>query len=194
MKRWLLAGVIAAFAVTNALAQDIPKPSPQEKPAGGAASMVPLNVQLVLSRYQGEKKISSMPYMLGVLTNAQKTSLRVGTQVPVVTTVFGPKTEGTPAQSYTYRDVGTNIDCSAQSLGSGQFSLNITVEDSSIQLDRSQGAGDQKQALRDVPAFRSFRVAFATVLRDGQTMQFASATDPVSGEVLRVDVTLTLAK
>ena len=198
MKRWLLAAVIAAFAVTNALAQDIPKPTPQEKPAGGAASMVPLNVQLVLSRYQGEKKISSMPYMLGVLTNAQKTSLRVGTQVPVVTTVFGPKIEGTPAmipqQSYTYRDVGTNIDCSAQSLGSGQFSLNITVEDSSIQLDRSQGAGDQKQALRDVPAFRSFRVAFATVLRDGQTMQFASATDPVSGEVLRVDVTLALAK
>jgi hypothetical protein len=194
MKRWVLAAVIAAFAVTNALAQDIPKPSPPEKPAGGAASMVPLNVQLVLSRYQGEKKISSMPYMLGVLTNAQKTSLRVGTQVPVVTTVFGPKSEGTPAQSYTYRDVGTNIDCSAQSLGSGQFSLNITVEDSSIQLDRSQGAGDQKQALRDVPAFRSFRVAFATVLRDGQTMQFASATDPVSGEVLRVDVTLALAK
>ena len=199
MKRWLLTGVLAAFAVTSAVAQEAakPLPAPQEKPAAAPGLQVPLNVQLVLSRYQGDKKIASTPYMLGVLSNSQRTSLRVGTQVPVVTTVFGTKTEGgaasVPQQSYTYRDVGTNIDCGAQAQGSGQFALNVTVEDSSIQLDRSQGA-DQKLALRDVPAFRSFRVTFSTVLRDGQSMQYASATDPVSGEVLRVDVTLTLAK
>ncbi len=32
------------------------------------------------------------------------------------------------------------------------------------------------------------------VLRDGQSMQYASATDPISGEVMRIDVTLSLAK
>jgi hypothetical protein len=32
------------------------------------------------------------------------------------------------------------------------------------------------------------------VLRDGQTMQYASATDPISGEVMRIDVMLTMAK
>jgi hypothetical protein len=32
------------------------------------------------------------------------------------------------------------------------------------------------------------------ILRDGQTMQYASATDPVSGEVMKIDVTLSLAK
>ena len=35
---------------------------------------------------------------------------------------------------------------------------------------------------------------FGMVLRDGQTMQYASATDPISGEVVRVDVNLTMAK
>lgn len=198
MKRWLLAGVLAAFAATNTLAQEAAKlPPPQEKPSGAAVNQVPLNVQIVLSRYQGDKKIASTPYMLGVLSNGQRTSLRVGTQVPVITTVFGAKTEGgaapVPPLSYTYRDVGTNIDCGAQSAGSGQFVLNVTVEDSSIQLDKGTPA-DQKPGLRDVPAFRSFRVAFSTILRDGQTMQYASATDPVSGEVLHVDITLRGAK
>ena len=52
----------------------------------------------------------------------------------------------------------------------------------------------RKQFLRDVPVFRSFRSSFAMVLRDGQSMQYASATDPISGEVMRIDVTLSLAK
>jgi type II secretory pathway component GspD/PulD (secretin) len=157
-----------------------------------------LKVQFVLSRYQGEKKVGSTPYMLGVLSGGQKTSLRVGTQVPVVMTVFGSKSEGglatIPQQSYSYRDVGTNIDCQAQSVGNGLFSLTVTVEDSSIHADRSSNTAEQKQVLRDIPSFRSFRASFAIMLREGQTMQYASATDPISGEVMRIDVTLTLAK
>ena len=47
---------------------------------------------------------------------------------------------------------------------------------------------------RDVPAFRSFRASFAMVLHDGQSMQYASATDPISGEMMQIDVMLTLAK
>jgi hypothetical protein len=146
----------------------------------------------------GEKKTSSVPYMLGVLTNSQKTSLRMGVQVPVVATVFGAKSEGgaasIPQSSYTYRDVGTNIDCQAQDVGSGMFNLVITVEDSTVQLDRSPDSSDEKKIRGDIPSFRSFRASFAILLRDGQTMQYASATDPLSGEVMRIDVALSLAK
>ena len=100
-----------------------------------------------------------------------------------------------PQSSYTYRDVGTNIDCNAQDVGNGLFNLTITVEDSTIQLDReSSQQKDEKKMLGDIPAFRSFRASFGMVLRDGQTMQYASATDPISGEVVRVDVNLTMAK
>ncbi len=196
MKRQLVTMALAASALAPMAAQDQVEAPSQPAPKmmmPNSNNQVPLKVQFTLSRFKGEQKISSTPYMLGVLSNGQKTSLRVGTQVPVVMTTFGAKSvENTPVQSYSYRDVGTNIDCAAQSAGSGLFSLTVTVEDSSVHLDPS--AKDQKQFLRDVPVFRSFRSSFAMVLRDGQSMQYASATDPISGEVMRIDVTLSLAK
>jgi hypothetical protein len=195
-KTFVVALAVAAGAVMPVVAQDKPAAAPPAASSGGR--QVPLKVQLTLTRLLGEKKVSSVPYMLGVLTNAQKTSLRLGVSVPVTQTVFGPKSEGgqanIPQISYTYRDVGTNIDCQAQDVGNGSFNLIITVEDSAILLDPPAESAEQKKTVRDIPAFRSFRATFAMVLRDGQTMQYASATDPVSGELMKVDVTLNLAK
>ena len=205
-KELVLALTLAGGALVPVVAQDkppaqVPVPMPAGQPApSGAARQIPLKVTLTLSRYMGEKKVSSTPYVLGVLSNAPKTSLRMGVQVPVIQTVFGAKDAGglatIPQSSYTYRDVGTNIDCNAQDLGNGLFNLTITVEDSTIQLDRPESPQekDAKKTLGDIPAFRSFRASFGMVLRDGQTMQYASATDPISGEVVRVDVNLTMAK
>jgi hypothetical protein len=41
---------------------------------------------------------------------------------------------------------------------------------------------------------RTFNTEATLYLRDGQTAQYAMATDPVTGEVLKVDVTLTVIK
>lgn len=193
MRRQLLA-TIALLAVTwmAASAQEKPKPAPapdQPSPAG-ISGRIPLKVQFVLSRYQGDKRVSSMPYILGVLSNGQKTSLRMGTQVPMSTTM---SKEFNQVPSYQYKDLGTNIDCQANDTGSGQYSLVVTISDSSLLLD-SSAEKQQQRIVRDVPAFRSFSTSFAMLLRDGQTMQYASATDPISGEVLKIDVTLSLAK
>jgi hypothetical protein len=196
-KPLVLTLAIASAALISVAAQEKPTPGvPTTLPTPGAQNytrnQVPLKVQLTLSRYAGEKRISNVPYMFGVLTNANKTSLRMGVQVPVVMTVLGPKGENAP-QSYNYRDVGTNIDCQAMDMGNGQYNLAITVEDSSIQSDQAASPEDRKIA-RDVPAFRSFRASFSMALRDGQSMQYAAATDPVSGEQMRIDVSLSLAK
>jgi Flp pilus assembly secretin CpaC len=197
-KEFAVALAIAAGVLMPLAAQDKPQPTAAQPAASSGARQIPLKVQLTLTRFMGEKKTSSVPYMLGVLTNAQKTSLRMGVQVPVAQTVFGTKSEGgaasIPQNSYSYRDVGTNIDCQAQDLGNGLYSLVIAVDDSTIHLDRSAESAEEKKMLRDIPAFRSFRASFAIVLRDGQSMQYASATDPISGEVMRVDVALSLAK
>jgi hypothetical protein len=156
IKGCVLALAIIGTTLTTAAAQDKPLPAPPsaQPAASSGARQVPLRVQLVLSRFQGEKKISSVPYMLGVLTNSQKTSLRMGIQVPVIMTVFGAKDAGgfanIPQSSYSYRDVGTNIDCAAQDAGNGLFNLAITVADSSIYLDRAPAAPDQKPMLADV--------------------------------------------
>ena len=105
------------LATVPVAAQDS-QPAAQNKPP--AVSPVSLKVSLVFSRYQGEKKISSVPHTLWV-TTGDRTSLRLGTQIPVPTTVLK---EGTGAvQSYNYRDVGTNIDCSATPLPDGAYQI-----------------------------------------------------------------------
>ena len=196
-KQLVLALALAAGTVMTVVAQDTkqaPPPAAQPTPST-VARQVPLKLQLTLSRFVGEKKISSIPYMLGVLTNAQKTSLRMGVQVPVTIKMIDSSTSaGTVQNSYTYRDVGTNIDCEAQDVGGGVFKLVLTIEDSAIHLDRAPDSPQERQMARDVPAFRSFRSSFAMVLHDGQSMQYASATDPISGEIMKIDVLLTLAK
>ena len=88
-KEFAVALAIAASVLMPVAAQDKPQPAPAAPVASSGARQIPLKVQLTLTRFMGEKKVSSVPYMLGVLTNAQKTSLRMGVQVPVTQTVFG---------------------------------------------------------------------------------------------------------
>jgi len=170
----------------------------QDKPAAPAkeakAPVVPLKVQVVISRYQGEKKISSMPYAL-TLNAGNRSTLRMGTQVPVMMVSPAPAqvVDGKtipqlgPIQ---YKDVGTNIDCSSTALDDGRFLLSITVDDSSVYPDEQSALTGSKGN----PWFRSFRASNSMVLKNGETGQFTTATDKVSGEIVKVDVTLTVMK
>ena len=160
-----------------------------------SSRLVPLKVQLVVSRYAAEKKVSSLPYTLWVTANGkQTTSVRMGVQTPIVQTVFGAAAAGgmatTPAPSYTYKDIGTNIDCNATSQADGSFVLEIKLNDSSVSFDTK----DASQTLKGIPAFRNFTSNFSILVKDGQTAQYASATDPVSGETVKIDVTVNVLK
>jgi type II/III secretion system protein len=159
---------------------------------------VQLRVQVVLSKYQGDKKISSMPYTLSVNSERgnSRASLRMGAQVPIVigTTNVPPPADGkaaTPLQSIQYKDVGTNIDCQAYPVDSdGRYKLDISFEDSSVYTLEGQNA----MRPGDHPSFRSFRSSNTLLLKDGQTVQFTTATDKLNGEVVKADVTLTVVK
>lgn len=177
----VMATVVGAQEPAAAPAQPAVKP-PAVKEA--AKEQVPLKIQLVLSRYQGEKKLSSVPYALWVTANdnaIRYTSLRMGVQVPITT-----------GASVTYRDVGTNIDCSVVSGLEGRFKVTLTVSDSSVySADRER---PESVASGGSPTLRSFTSSFSILLRDGQTAQYTSATDQVSGEVLKIDATLNVLK
>lgn len=146
----------------------------------------------MISRYDREKKISRLPYLIS--TNAGvPASLRMGTRVPVTETSYTPLSAGeaaiNPLTSYQYRDVGTNIDCTTAALADGRFRVALTVEDSSVYPE------DQKaSSSNDRPSFRSFRVANSLVLKDGQTSELTTAVDKVNGIVTKVDVTLNVVK
>jgi hypothetical protein len=164
----------------------------QTPPGPQSSSDTSLQVQVVVSRYQGDKRISSLPYTLSVNPDNRKTSLRMGADVPIVSMTTVPAARGEkpapPISSYSYRSIGTNIDCTANTAIGNQYRLSLEVEDSSVYPE------DQSRAPKGVPMFRSFKLSNTLVLKDGQSTQLTSAADKVSGEVLKVDVTLTVVK
>jgi len=168
----------------------------QEKAASGAERKEPiaLTVQVVFSEFEGERKISSLPYSMPL--NAYEArqfadweQLRMGIKVPLTTR------EGATQ----YMDVGTNIDALAWTKGDGAFDLQVRVERTSVY---SADAGNKpvewtsqgSLAISPQPVVRSYRSTMTLRLRDGQTMQRSLATDPLSGRVLKVDVTLNVVK
>lgn len=168
--------VVPASSLT---AQDKPGARQEYTPLPVAS----LKVQLVLGRYQGEKRISSMPYTLQLTANERETTnLRMTTDVPVPN----------PGGGFNYRSVGTNIDCRALTASDGLYRIHVTLNDTSIRV--SERKDEVAASVIPPPSIRSFTANFTILLRDGQTAQYTSATDPASGEVLKVDATLTLMK
>jgi hypothetical protein len=164
----------------------------QEKPV---QKPTPLKVQVVISRFQGEKKIASAPYTLAVTSSPGRelARLRIGTEVPVPGAPAGPSADGKtpPTPAIVYRPVGTNIDCTVRTVDEANYEIQLTIEQSSVLDDDQQ---QKLQVPRIAPAFRSFRFTNSAILRDGQTTQFTNAADAVTGEVVRVDVTLNVVK
>jgi hypothetical protein len=191
-------GAIALMLMTTAAsaqdgAQDKPAPA-SPKPAVSPAPprpQIPLRLQLVLSRYQGEKKLSSVPYVMWVTSNeGRNTMLRMGVKIPVYS-------GGGGMGSYNYQEVGTNIDCSVTTAPDSMYKVSGTIADSSVYFSdpkRPNAAVPAPVSDTAPPALRSFTSTFSILLRDGQTGQYTSAVDQASGEVLKIDATLNVLK
>jgi hypothetical protein len=173
--------VLAALAVGTIAAQDRPAPPPPKV-------LTPLKITVVISRYQGEKKTGSLPFTLWVNANDRRgTSLRMGGSVAVPATAMGG---GQAVASYSYREIGTKIDSTAESLDESRFSVGLAIEDSQVFSDATKPA----TGAAGMPAFQSFSSSMAVILKDGQSAQYTTATDKVSGEVIKVDVTLNVIR
>lgn len=202
--RWPIAALLVVACTLSGAAQD-PAETQTEKPATAAPSekppaakpqetIVPLKVTVVLSRHRADKKISSLPYVLGVAANGPRTTLRMGSDIPVAQTAFGGSPGVMPQTSFSYRKVGTNIDCDAFTATTGLFHLQVTVSDTSVHLEPSEKAATGAATAPDVPVIRTFNSSFTILLRDGQTTEYTSATDPVTGEVMKIEISLNVLK
>jgi hypothetical protein len=158
--------------------------TPAEEPS------VQLKVTVVISRYDGTRQKSSLPYTLFVVSGAPSPAqLRTGAQVPVPNSVVG---KDGAFVSYSYQSVGTNIDCRVATRPDGRLQLSITVTDNSLSEAPSLGApADLPKAL---PVMKSFTNSSLLVLRDGETLQYTTAADRLNGETTRVDVTVNVVK
>ena len=192
--------------MTMLLTLAAPGRAQEQRPAAAASSVASstLRIQLVLSRFQGEKKVSSLPYTMMVHAddrrqNSGRATLRLGTQVPITTmTRQGNDANAPLVPSVQYRDVGTSIDCIVTAIEDGRYKVEVTLEDSSIDTGTGTGTGTATATGANTtaphPAFRSFRTNDTVTLRDGQSAQSFTATDKVNGEVWKVDVTLSVVK
>ncbi len=189
--------VIAAGLCAGGAAAQEQSPAVQK---GGP--LVPLKVLLVIARYEGEKKVSSLPYTLTVNANdgigpanAESFStvarLRTGASVPIPS-MAPAKESATQGPSVQYRSIGTNIDCKARSTDDGRFRVDISIEDTSVYSEGQTAQG--APSVRDMPSFRTFQTTNAVILRDGQSTEFTAAADRITGDVTRVTVTLTVVK
>ena len=161
-----LALVFAFALASTAMVRTQEKEKPAAPPAK-AVAITPLKVQVVISRYQGDKKISSMPYNLSINAMAEtgagpisRANIRMGSKMPVMM-MAAPVVDGKAmpaAGPLQYQDVGTNIDCAASVLSDGRFRVDITVDDTSVYPD-DPGASP---TTKGTPSFRSFRASDAT--------------------------------
>jgi hypothetical protein len=180
-----------------------PQPQPQaesqprteaDSRSAPAREIVPLDIEVVVSRYQDDKRVSSAPYSLAVNANEGGASLRMGADVPVPT-MMGPRQASGASEAMpgpvTYRTIGTNIDSRATTIDNSRFQVSITVSDTSVYTNVGEGTVPSAGGM---PVFRSFSSQNTVLLRDGQTRQFTAAVDRVNGEVVRIEVTLRVVK
>lgn len=179
-----------------ALAQEPAPPPPPPKPERAAAPPVAaspvtaLMAEITISRHKGDTVVSSVPYAIGVLPDNSRATLRVGGQVPVPTGVFIKGADGKEpsSSSFSYRNIGTDIDVQASPAQDGRYRLGITIDESSV-YPQGGAAGPEPVT---APAFRSFRTSNMVMLKHGQRIEYVAATDRISGEVTRIAVRLTV--
>lgn len=166
-------------------AQEKPKAEERAKPA------IPVKLQIVFTEYEGEKKISSMPYTFMAVTDDRmgglySTSLRTGVRIPIEIDGKDQKT--------TYMDVGSNIDCGVRSEEDGRFHIYLVFDRSALYPNKSSEGERLVAEPNGQPLVRQFRTQENLILKDGQTSENILSTDPLNGHTMRVSVTLNVQK
>ena len=171
--------VLLPLLAMAALAQD----KPQSEPAKGPL----VKVQLVLSRYEGDRRTSSLPFTMLATANGGMGSIRTGSQVPIVTaTAANDKT------SFQYVDIGSSVDCTVKTAENGRFNVILMLQDRST-VDKVAVAGSVTNPIT-VPVLRNFNYTNSIVLKDGESKQIVAASDKGSGEIIKIDITLNVEK
>jgi hypothetical protein len=199
ISRWLVGVVLVGMCVPVAVrAQATATSAENAKKAERVA--VPLKLEIVLSEYDGTKKVSSLPYTIPVVANGSKlgdpySRVRIGVRVPVEASTKSGES------SFQYIDVGTSIDARAASTDDDRYEVLLTVDRSSLYIashedgklvEKEWSEGEAPPGGQ--PLIRQYRGAADLYLREGQATEVAVATDPLSGHVLKVEVTVNVVK
>ena len=178
--------VFSDSSVLLAQGAKVEKPKAEAPTSSVSEKVTPLKIQVLLTEFDGAKKVKSLPYVSYVTASSEHayefTKIRLGTKVPVYT----GKESGMQ-----YIDVGTNIDCRARHAEGDAYRLSVVVERSWVDgaSDLSGTAGQLPE-----PIIRQFKNEMEVTLRDGQTSEPTVATDSMTGKVMKIEVSLSVLK
>jgi hypothetical protein len=187
----------SAALLLMALAMGTPLVSAQEKSKSEDAATeahqaetTPLKISVTFTEVEGDKKLKSLPYAMIVIADGKnpKSIVKIGSRVPVYT----------GKEQVQYLDVGSNIDCLAHRTKDNKFDINLSLDRSwvegNVTVPVDPNATSQSSGQFPEPIVRQFRSELGLALRDGQTVESSFATDPLSGKVFKVEVSLNIVK
>ncbi|HYT69514.1 MAG TPA: secretin and TonB N-terminal domain-containing protein [Vicinamibacterales bacterium] len=123
---------------------------------------VPTAVVNFLESDQHSKTLAK-PQLRGA--EGQKMTLNLGSEIPVISTVFGAAAAGgfatIPQSSYNYRTIGVNLDMTPRVTYEGEIILELAVENSSLGANIDVGG-------QSAPSFTSRKVSTHLRLREGE--------------------------
>jgi hypothetical protein len=187
---FLLLGILSPVV----LAQDKPKTDDRTRVE---VQTTPIKVQIIFTEFEGDKKIKSLPYVMYM--NAPDSSelkagwvkFRIGSRLPI----YVGKNE------MQYMDVGTNVDARSAYTGDGHVLLQMTLERSWVEGEVSVPVTKSDSSPSDLsgghfqePIVRGFKSELDLKLREGQPVESNMATDPISGRVLKVEISFAVLK
>ncbi|HVM75810.1 MAG TPA: hypothetical protein VMT75_09225 [Candidatus Saccharimonadales bacterium] len=185
------------------LAQEKPKPEAKSSPTT-------LKLQVTITETQGDKKLANLPYTFFVKSDyagpGPWAKVRMGSRVPVATGSYqmgsGSSNPIGPLVNtqFQYIDVGTNIDARAITTDEGRYDLILNLERSWVEGDlvlpgdkQSSPSAEPSGQFRE-PIIRQFKTELTLSMHDGQTIQSTQATDPLSGRILTITVSMNVVK
>ena len=172
-----------AYAIGLMLSPEVAPPNTSAPPTGPPPSPPPFNVNTIsqgvstadfymnvptaVVRFlesDSHTKTIAKPQLRGA--EGHKLTLNLGDEIPVLQTVFGAMAQGgfatVPQSSYTYRNVGVNMEVTPRVTYDGEIVLDLIVENST--LGGSIDVGGQA-----APTFGSRRVSTRLRLREGES-------------------------
>jgi Flp pilus assembly secretin CpaC len=164
----------ALLAAAGAKAQDSPK-APGKR----------LRLQVQEIRERGNVPTTSRTSTLLLHADAGVAQLFVGTQLAITL-------NEREASTTTFKNVGVTVRVRAIALPDGRYQLHAEYEDSQkrgLAVERAPGPVTGGNPVLQLVKARSGGVT----LSEGETLPFVSAVDPVTGEVVRVVLTLAAA-
>jgi hypothetical protein len=141
-----------------------------------------LRVVFQQTRWRGEAKTAARSYALALHADGEPARIFLGIQA-------GISVSDRDAPAMTFKNAGVEARVRATTLADGRYRLDARFEDGSVlapELETTDSAPGGAN-----PILRIVRGESHLTLREGETVPFAAVVDPVSGELVRLDVQLS---